>query len=196
LNSSSIVYSFGIGKDISFDKKVMKNHQCSVFAFDPTPKSIAYVNALNLPKLFRFFPIGIALETGQQKFYLPKNERAVSASTAINSFVDANNAITVAMKSWEDISTELGHSVIDVLKIDIEGAEYEILPAILESKVHVKQFLIEFHDRFFEEPCLSKRTVSLLKEAGYEIFAASLNYEEVSFIHKYYNPNYSVNNNS
>jgi FkbM family methyltransferase len=184
LSSSSVVYSIGIGKDISFDKKVMKNHQCFVFAFDPTPKSIAYIESLRLPKLFQFNPFGIALESGFQKFYLPKNERAVSASTAMNSFVNENNAITVEMKSWEDITKDLGHTEIDVLKIDIEGAEYEIIPAITTGKVFVKQLLIEFHDRFFEEPIRSKAAVDLLKEAGYEIFAASLNYEEISFIHR------------
>jgi hypothetical protein len=40
LSKNSIVYSFGIGEDISFDKAIIENHKCHVFAFDPTPKSI------------------------------------------------------------------------------------------------------------------------------------------------------------
>ena len=38
------------------------------------------------------------------------------------------------MKSLADIANELGHSHIDVLKMDIEGSEYEVIENILESE--------------------------------------------------------------
>ena len=57
LTENSIVYSFGIGEDISFDLDIVRNHGCSVFGFDPTPKSIAWINRQwgQLPKNFNFF---------------------------------------------------------------------------------------------------------------------------------------------
>lgn len=41
LNAQSIVYSVGIGRDISFDKAILVQHNCQVFGFDPTPNSIS-----------------------------------------------------------------------------------------------------------------------------------------------------------
>ena len=40
LNKESIVYSFGIGKEISFDLAIIEEFGLSVNAFDPTPNSI------------------------------------------------------------------------------------------------------------------------------------------------------------
>ena len=43
LQNESVVYSFGIGEDLSFSEGIMDTINCSIFAFDPTPKSIKYV---------------------------------------------------------------------------------------------------------------------------------------------------------
>lgn len=53
------------------------------------------------------------------------------------------------MKRLTDIVQELGHSHIDILKIDIEGSEYKILDSILSAPVQIDQILIEIHERFF-----------------------------------------------
>ena len=43
IEKSSIVYSIGIGEDISFDIELMDTYGCNIFAFDPTPKSVLWV---------------------------------------------------------------------------------------------------------------------------------------------------------
>lgn len=48
LNENSIIYSFGIGEDMSFDNVTSMNHNCHVFCFDPTPKSVDWVKRQNL----------------------------------------------------------------------------------------------------------------------------------------------------
>lgn len=186
VNSDSIVYSIGIGKDISFDKMCLKNHNCQIFAFDPTPKSIHFIQEQNLPVSFKFFPFGISdSKSGTFQFYLPTNPRAVSGSLVESEVVDTNNAIDVEMKTFDDMVAQLGHKHIDVLKMDIEGSEYAVLEKILESDVTIDQMLIEFHDRLYdEENYKSKDIVAKMKAKGYEIFAFSSSYEEISFIHK------------
>lgn len=182
INENSIVYSFGIGKDISFDLKVISKHKCKVFGFDPTPKSINYINSLAIDERFLFYPFGISTKTGIEKFFLPKDSRGVSASLVLNQFVNEKECIEVNMKSFFDISNELGHQHIDVVKIDIEGAEYEVLETLLNSKVTIKQLLVEFHDRFYPHEIKSKSITELLNQNGFEIYASSLNYEEISFV--------------
>ena len=69
--------------------------------------------------------------------------------------------------------------------MDIEGSEYEIIESILNTDINIDQILIEFHDQFFENRIIkTRKAVKILKENGYEIFAVSDSYDEVSFIRK------------
>jgi FkbM family methyltransferase len=123
LNENSIVYSFGIGKDITFDLTCIKTHNCKVFGFDPTPKSIDWITSQNLTKSFVFYNYGISKSTGEMEFFLPLNENGVSGSLMDTKVVNKQRSIKVQMKSFADIVNELGHKRIDVLKMDIEGSE-------------------------------------------------------------------------
>src|SRR5258708_325938 len=42
LSPESVVYSFGVGQDISFDRELIGCFGVRVHAFDPTPRSIAW----------------------------------------------------------------------------------------------------------------------------------------------------------
>lgn len=185
LNENSIIYSFGIGEDISFDKTIIENHNCQVFGFDPTPKAINWVNRQNVPAKFNFFEFGISNESGFVDFYLPKNPEYVSGSYIIQNNISIKEKIIVKMKSFKDIINELGHKHIDVLKMDIEGAEYEVIENMLNAKISIDQILIEFHERFFENGKFqTQKVIKKLNSYGYEIFAISDSFEEISFINK------------
>ncbi|MFZ5940128.1 MAG: FkbM family methyltransferase [Bacteroidota bacterium] len=185
LDSHSVVYSFGIGEDISFDQAVIENHGCTVCGFDPTPKSVNWINGLSPDNNFRFFDFGISEKSGPVEFFLPKNPDHVSGSLLAQSNVDTMRKVRVEMKSLPDIMTQLGHDHIDVLKMDIEGAEYGVLAHILKQKLRIGQILVEFHDRFFDKGTrLSEKTIKALEKNGYRIFAVSGTKEEVSFIHR------------
>ena len=186
LNSNSIVYSFGIGKDISFDRKCIKKHKCQVYGFDPTPKSVNFIKQQRLPDGFFFYDYGITeSESGVVDFYLPKNPKAVSGSLVKNDIIDSSKIVSVQMKSFDDIVKMLKHKYIDVVKMDIEGSEYLVLEKILDMNFEIGQFLVEFHDRLLSnEKYKSKNVVEKMNQKGYEIFAHSMIYEEISFIHK------------
>ena len=157
-----------------------------MFAFDPTPVSIDWIGNQRLPDRFHFHPYGIsASATGQAEFFLPANPRAVSGSLVKHKEVDAAKSVKVMMKTFDDITRELDHTHIDVLKMDIEGSEYDVIDTILASPVTVDQILVEFHDRDFEqaEP-RSREAIRKLSEKGYLVYGCSRSYEELSLIHK------------
>jgi len=183
LNENSIVYSFGLGKDISFDKTMLSKHKCKLFAFDPTPKSINWIKTQDLPPDFYFYEYGIGTKTESIDFYLPIDPDHVSGSATLQSNISMEKCIKVQMNSFSDILKELKHNHIDVLKMDIEGSEYDVLEDIIKSDVVIDQILVEFHDRFFIKGVeKSKKIVNVLRKNGYEIFAQSYDLDEISFL--------------
>jgi FkbM family methyltransferase len=184
----SVIYSFGVGEDISFDLGLIERYNCNVYAFDPTPKSIQWVNNNKPASNFYFCEYGISTKSGYQTFHLPKNKEHVSGSIIGLSSVNPVDTIKVPMKTFKDIVEFFHHKIIDIVKLDIEGAEYEVIPDILNSGVEIKQFVIEFHHRMLAHGAkLTRNTLTLLKENGFELFAYSESMEELSFINmKYY----------
>lgn len=186
LNENSIVYSFGIGEDISFDNEIIKNHNCHVFGFDPTPKSVKWVREQNLSEKFHFYEFGVSNKSGFVDFFLPKKDEYVSGSLVEQENIDLLKKVRIYVKSIKDIMNDLGHKHIDVIKMDIEGSEYDIIVDILNAKISVTQILIEFHDRFYKDgKQKTKQTIKDLYNNGYEIFAISDSFEEISFINKF-----------
>jgi len=66
---------------------------------------------------------------------------------------------------------ELGHVSIDLLKMDIEGAEYDVLADMISQRIPVKQLLVEFHHRWPQIGVgRTKQAIQALNAAGYPGF--------------------------
>lgn len=187
LQPNNLVISVGIGKDISFDLALINKYKLHVYAYDPTPKSLNWLKTQQLPSQFQYFDFGLdAKLNGDATFYLPKDERAISASTKISDVMNQNGAIKVQMRTFKELLKTLPSKHISIFKMDIEGAEYEVLETLFEDpEVQIDQLLVEFHDRMFKaiHPHLSQKSAAFLKQKGYLPFGCSLSSEEVSFIH-------------
>jgi hypothetical protein len=66
--------------------------------------------------------------------------------------------------------TENNHGKIDLLKLDIEGFEYEVIDSFLNDKIEVNQICVEFH-HFYKDinKRKTKKTIRKLLNAGYKI---------------------------
>jgi FkbM family methyltransferase len=186
LDSNSIVYSFGVGTDISFDLDVIGKYNCNIYCFDPTPDSIAWINSIPLPEKLKFYRYGLSDKNEKVKFYKPKNSSHISHSIINNENFNSDEYIYVEMKDLETIMAELGHKFIDILKLDIEGSEYKVLRSILlKEDIFIKQIVIEFHHRFGDIGIQQTiDSIRLLQDKGYLLFAITDTKEEYSFIHK------------
>ena len=182
LGPDSVVYSIGIGTDISFDVSVIEAHGVTVHGFDPTPGSIAYLQTQQLPNGYKWHPLGLAGHDGVARFLPPVNPAHISHTLLGPSETDAR-AIDVEVRRLSTVMRELGHEAIDVLKMDIEGAEYDVLDEIVERRLPIRQILVEFHHRYHGIGVdRTRRAVGKLNAAGYRIFFASDSGEEYSFI--------------
>lgn len=182
INPKSIIYSFGIGEDISFDLSVINIYGVNIFAFDPTPKSLNWLKQQNLPHNFRYYDYGLADFDGYVKFYPPENPDHVSHTLLYRS-ATSGSYIEVPVKSLKTIMAELGHTKIDILKMDIEGAEYAVIDHIIANNIQISQLLVEFHDRFEGvESNKSKLYIKKLHDFGYQTFSISESGFEYSFL--------------
>ncbi len=182
LDEHSVVYSFGVGEDITFDLAIVEHFNLHLFAFDPTPRSITFIECQPLPPRMRFHPWGIADRDGTARFNPPENPEHVS-HTLLDRPSTSEHAIEVPVKRLAGIMGELGHDRVDILKMDIEGAEYDVIENIVTSGIWIGQILVEFHHRFpRRRPRATRRAIDRLNQAGYKIFNVSANREEFSFI--------------
>ena len=182
ITRDSIVYSFGVGEDISFDLEMTKRFDCAVYAFDPTPRSVEWMKSQELPQRFHFFEYGIAGYDGMAKFNPPENPEHVSY-TMLDRPSTSHSAIEAKVYRLETIMNMLGHKKIDVLKMDIEGGEYEVIEDLTKADIEIGQLLVEFHHRF-EHVGVSRtrRAIRLLNNKGFRIFHVSPSKEEYSFV--------------
>ena len=62
----------------------------------------------------------------------------------------------------------------DLVKLDIEGAEYAVLPDLLVSGLRPRQILVEFHHRWREVGARrTSEALALLAREGYRIAAVA-----------------------
>ena len=180
VNADSIVYSFGLGEDISFDLALMERTGCQVFGFDPTPRSIAWVRAQQLPPGFQLQELGVAGYDGKASFAPPRDPTHVSHSMVApagsgnasgNASGDASGKVEFEVRRLPTLMKELGHDRLDLLKMDVEGAEYEVIDDLLAQGLRPRQLLVEFHHGAHGIR-LAKTESSLkkLRQAGYAIF--------------------------
>lgn len=178
-----IVVSIGIGEDCSFDVDVMERLNACVYAFDPTPKAIKYIESQALRENFHFFPYGVSDKDGEVDFFLPKETAHVSASELLVDIVTDTDKVRVQMRKLSTLLNMLDISKIDIIKMDIEGSEYLAIPDILDSGIEFEQLCFELHQRFF--PDGKQKTSELfekLNNAGYYIAHVTPNGEVVTFV--------------
>lgn len=181
--SGCVVYSFGIGKDISFDQELIRRFGASVYAFDPTPASCSWLAGQQLPNGFRAFPYGISDRDGEVDFLPPQKEANVSYSSVSAHHVNATAKVSLPVRCLSSILKELQHERIGLLKLDIEGMEYSVLEDLLNRGFRVPQLCVEFHHRWPEiGPSRTKEMVNKLRASGYRLFYVSRTGEEFSFV--------------
>jgi len=185
LRPSSVLFSFGVGEDISFDLAMYNLGVINIHLFDPTPKSISFVSSQNLPAGFSFHPFGLSDKNEKATFFLPKNDKHVSGSFLVHKNLDTQKAIEVELKKLSAVTTELQTSSIDVLKIDIEGSEYKVIKNFLQEKIFPTQLCVEFHNEFFENGSqLFAETMRLLDIHGYQTAGISKSGKEMLFVRR------------
>lgn len=144
-SAKSVCYCVGCGEDITFDLALIERFGCQVYGFDPTPRAIQHVNKVaGKNPLYRFSDIGLWDRADTLKFFVPSNPQHVSHSLV--NLQGTSDYLEVRVDRLATVMKGLRHERIDLLKLDIEGAEYKVLGAMLEDKLDVGVLCIEFDE--------------------------------------------------
>lgn len=187
LGPESVAYSFGTGEDTSFDVGLHRRFDMTVHGFDPTPRAITWVERQGFDGWFVFHPWGLAGFDGTARFTPPANPAHVS-HTILPRSLCGGEPLEVPVQRLATIARRLGHERIDLLKMDIEGAEYEVIEDIAPAdlaRLSVRQILIEYHHHLDGVArSRTERSVRRLSRAGYAIVHVSETGRELTFVRR------------
>lgn len=179
LNSKSLIYSAGVGHDISFEKELVAKYGCQIVLLDPsTTGTETMARPENNVSGIEFLPVGLAAEDGNLSFVKqlhPKQSGMTDAGTIQlpgTGFDKSGETIRFPVRSLESLMRERGHSHVSLLKLDIEGFEYSVIQSLLRNHLPIDQICVEFHE-FMPGVGYWKnyKTLFALLAAGYRLVA-------------------------
>ncbi len=212
LHSDAICYLIGAGEDISFDLALIEKFNCPAHIFDPTPRSIEHVLGVKqnisegkpsacstspdgfyplyppaLADKIVLHPVGIWNEDTNLRFFAPPNEAYVSHSLV--NLQQSDRFIEVPVERLKTAMTRAGHPHIDLLKMDIEGAEYQVIESIIADKIDIDILCIEFDEsaaNHFDGKYMQRIQGALLSliEFGYIIVAKESSCHNYTLLHQ------------
>jgi FkbM family methyltransferase len=161
LRPDAAIYSGGVGEDITFERELIRRFGVKIHIFDPAPVAARTVALANIDGLL-FSPVGLAAST--------TGRFSIGGGTDSSTWLKAGGSELLPCTSLAREMEMNGHESIDLLKIDIEGFEYEVLESCLAEKIQIKQICVEFHDFFREIPkAKTKNMIRTLQSHGFDL---------------------------
>jgi len=184
LQATSVVVDVGLGEDVSFSRSLIDKFNCRVHGFDPTPRAISYAKSLACDSLV-LHEFGVSATTGAATFYLPNDESHVSGSLIPEQHV-GRRRMEVRLLGMQDVLRAIGADHVDLLKVDIEGAEYDLLASVefRACAPRIGLLCIEFHHRWSTYGRdATVRAVQILRDLGFLcVWRSKASNEEFTFV--------------
>ncbi len=156
LSPTPVLIDCGLGEDVSFPVEFTKSFPNSrIVGVEPNPRSLEYCHK-NCPKNMEIIEKAFWVNSDEVViFHLPRPDKdlpdgadGVSGSLHNNhEYVVGGDSIKIPTIDLDNILLQLKCDKCDVLKLDIEGAEYEVLNQLIRDRKikKVDQLLVEFH---------------------------------------------------
>ena len=151
LDKKSTVLDIGanIGNVSSY---IIEKSQSKIYAFEPNIFCFEVMvrRFLDNPRI-KIFNVGVSNYSGVSNFYLHEKSKGINDFSYLESSslkkdkdnISEKNSVKVNVVNISEILSKF--KTIDLIKIDIEGSEYEIIPFLISEKDKIKTVLCEFH---------------------------------------------------
>ena len=165
LNSDSVVVDLG-GYRGDFANNIHSKFNCNVYVFEPFKDFYNVIEGrFKSNEKIKVFNYGISDKTSTENFYFCNDG---SSLVSVQRFSKEENkpVSIVEVKSFNEVYEEFNFDTIDLLKINVEGSEYEILENIFENNytTKIKNFQIQFHPEPPDAEEAYKRISKVLSE--------------------------------
>ncbi len=146
LNSNSVVVDLGSYQG-EFAQQIYKKYKCNIHAYQAIPEFAKMCDNkfINNDK-FTVHNSGVGYYSRQQYFSLSANGSGQFAQ---------GEKVLVDIKDISEVIDELGN--IDLLKINIQGGQFEVLDRILDKKLQNKIKCIQVQFHYFVDDAMIKR---------------------------------------
>ena len=178
INNDDVIIDVGahIGLFALFTSQFCKNGK--IFCYEPIKENYKIlIENIEMNQIQNIFPNNLAVtkETSRVKIFLNDDQSGHSM------FIQNKNFVEVDSKSLSDIFIDNGIKECDFLKLDCEGAEYEIiesLPSDLFTKIN--KTAIEYH-MVDTKPELLEQLINKFKQFSFSVHTRSL-FADIGFL--------------
>lgn len=177
IGTDGVVIDVGCSHQAEFSLYMIERHGLTAFGVDPTRKHRPALEELEKKYDGRFIhiPVAVSGQDGSMTFHESKaNESGSILREHVNVQSDEIIEYEVETVSLNSLLRRIGIDRIAVLKLDLEGAEYDMLERVSKDDlVPFRQIFIEFHhhaiDNISEKD--TERLVERIISFGFESYS-------------------------
>ena len=149
INNNSIILDIGANVGDVADV-MLKRYNPNIYCYEPNISCYNHmVKRFKGYSKIKFFNVAVSNFTGKAFLYFHEKAKNISEFNERSSLkkekdgLDINKKIEVDCINIKEILDQ--YNKIDLIKIDIEGSEYEVMPEIIKNKNKIKMVLCETH---------------------------------------------------
>lgn len=161
-----VCYSVGAGADVSFDLELIARFDARVQSVEPVEQYVSELRAAHAEEpRFAIHCAALAVRDGPLRMQRTHNPEGHALSAA--DLFDTDRYVEVPGRTLASLARELGHTHIDLLKLDVEGAEYELVPQLDFDALGVKALALQVHHN--RPPRAARQLIADLDARGFEL---------------------------
>lgn len=188
LGSDPVIYCAGLGHQIEFEMALARRVGIVIHCFDPTDESARYLR-MKMPDGLQFAQVGLYDRDGSVSFAVKKKRAKYYNSVEVKQDHSAGiDEDTFQVRRVGTIMRALGHDRIDLLKIDVEGAEYALLDDMLAGGILPGQIALEWHHSYVgggdreRGLVITKKYIRKLESLGYRLAYSARDDTEMTLV--------------